>query len=76
LSWIGSDIWLGANNISCVVDNIACGVSGSIGWRVGRGVGGSVGSRVDRLYYFVSASSFFSHGLNGTITAMSLERVF
>jgi hypothetical protein len=76
LSWIGGDIWLGANNIGCVVADVACGVSSAVGWRVSRGVGGSVGSGVDRLYYFVFTSSLFSHGLKRTITLMSLARMF
>jgi hypothetical protein len=72
LSWIGGDIWLGANNIGFVVADVACGVSSAVGWRVSRGVG----SGVDRLYYFVFTSSLFSHGLKRTITLMSLARMF
>jgi hypothetical protein len=67
---------LGASGISCIVGDVACGVSGSIGWRVGRGIGGSGGSRVDRLYYFVFTSFLFNHGIKGTIVLTSLARVF
>jgi hypothetical protein len=67
---------LGASSICCVVGDVAYGISGGIGWRVGRDVGDSVGNRVDQLYYFVFTSSLFSHGLKGAIATMSLVRIF
>jgi hypothetical protein len=61
LSWVGADVWLGTSSISCIIGDAACGVSGSMGWRIGRSVGCCVGSGVDLLHYFVFTSSFFNH---------------
>jgi hypothetical protein len=75
LYWIGSCIFLGVGNVSCIVGDVTCGVSGGVGWRVGCGISSNVGSGVDLLHHFVFTSSLFSHGLKGTIVAMSLARV-
>jgi hypothetical protein len=71
LPCIGSDVLLGTSSVSCIVGDVACGVSGGVGCSVSD----SVGSKVDRLHYFVFTSSLFSHGLNGGIAAASLARV-
>jgi hypothetical protein len=42
--------------------------------RVGWSVGCSIGSWVDRLHYFVFASTFFSHRVEGTLATTSLVR--
>jgi hypothetical protein len=64
---------LGTSSIGCVVDIVACGISGGIGWRV---VGGSVGSGVDRLYHFVFTSFLFNHKLKGAIATTLLVKMF
>jgi hypothetical protein len=71
LPWIGGDVLLGASIISCIVSDVSCSISGSVGWRVG----GSIGSEVDQLHYFIFASSLFSHELKGTIALTLLARV-
>jgi hypothetical protein len=75
LSCIGNCVLLGAGSISCIVGDVACGVSGGVGWRVGCGISGSVGSGVNLLHHFVFTSSLFGHGLKGTIAVMLLARV-
>jgi hypothetical protein len=66
---------LGTDSISCIVGDVACGVSGGVGWKVGCGISGSVGSGVNLLHHFVFTSSLFSHELKGTIVVTSLARV-
>jgi hypothetical protein len=75
LSCTARCVLLGANSVSCIVGDVACGVSGNIGWRVGCGIIISVGSRVHLLHHFVFTSSLFGHGLKWTIAATSLTRV-
>jgi hypothetical protein len=78
VSRIRSNVCLNIGSIGCVVGNvtsvvdlIVCwGVSHRIGWSVGR----SIGSRVDRLCYFIFASSFFIHRVEGTLATTSLAR--
>jgi hypothetical protein len=65
LPCIGSSVLLGASSISCIVGDVACGVSSGVGWRVGYGISGSVGSKVDLLHYFIVTCSLFSHMLKG-----------
>jgi hypothetical protein len=80
LSWVCSDVWLCTGSISCIVGDVACGVSSSIGWRISHSVGCGVGSRigygVDRLCYFIFSSSLFSYWLKGTVATTSLARMF
>jgi hypothetical protein len=68
VSWVRSDVCLNIGSIGCVVCR---GISRRVGWSVGR----SIGSGIDRLRYFVFASSFFSHRVEGTLATMSLTRV-
>jgi hypothetical protein len=66
VSWVWGDVPL---YVGCVVDDIADSISWSICWSVSRGVGWSIscsiGSGVVRLHYFVFASTFFSHRVEG-----------
>jgi hypothetical protein len=78
VSWVQSDVCLNIGSISCVVGDVTSGiglivcwgVSHKIGWSVGR----NVGSRVDRMCYFIFASSFFSHRVKGTLATTLLAR--
>jgi hypothetical protein len=76
LSWVGSGVWLSTGSISCIIGDVTCDISGGISWRIGRSVGRGAGSEIDRLHYFVFASSLFSYRLKGTIAMTSLARVF
>jgi hypothetical protein len=77
-SWVRSDVCLDIGSIGCVVGDVTSGVDLIICWgvshRIGWSVGRSVGNRVDRLCYFIFASSFFSHRVEGTLATMSLAR--
>jgi hypothetical protein len=77
-SCIVSEVWSGVSldvgSVSCVVDNIDSGISRGISYRVGWSISCSVGSGVDRLCYFVFASSLFSHLVEGTPATTSLAR--
>jgi hypothetical protein len=77
-SWVRSDVCLNIGSIGCVVGDITSGVDLIVCWgvshRIGWSIGRSVGSRVDRLCYFISALSFFSHRIEGTLAMMSLVR--
>jgi hypothetical protein len=78
VSWVQSDVCLNIANISCVVDDVTNGIGRVVCWGISRRVGWSVscsiGSGVDRLRYFVFASSFFSHRIEGTLATTSLVR--
>jgi hypothetical protein len=67
--WGNVPLYVGS--IGCVVDDVADGISYRVCWSVSRGVGWSiscsVGSGVGRLHYFVFASTFFSHRVEGTL---------
>jgi hypothetical protein len=78
VSWVRSDVCLNIGNIGCVVDDVTSGIGWVVCWgishRVGWSVGCSIGSGVDRLRYFVFASTFFSHRVEGTLATTSLAR--
>jgi hypothetical protein len=78
VSWVWSDVCLNIGSIGCVVDDVSNGIGQVVCWgishRVGWSVGCSIGSGVDRLRYFVFASSFFSHRVEGTLATTSLAR--
>jgi hypothetical protein len=76
--WVRSDICLNIGSIGCVVGDITSSIRRAICWgisrRFGWSVGCSTGSGVDRLCYFVFASSLFSYRVGGTLATMSLAR--
>jgi hypothetical protein len=78
VSWVWSGVSLDVDSIGCVVNGIASNIGWSVCWGISRRVGWSisynVGSRVDRLHYFVFASSLFIHWVEGTLAATSLAR--
>jgi hypothetical protein len=63
LSCICGCVLLGADSISCIVGDVACGVSGNSGWGVVYGISYNVETGVDLLHHFVFTSSLFSHEL-------------
>jgi hypothetical protein len=76
--WIWSDVCLNISSIGCFVDDVTNGIDRVVSWgishRVGWSVGCSIGSGVGRLHYFVFASSFFSHRVEGTLATTLLAR--
>jgi hypothetical protein len=78
VSWVWSDVCLNIGSIGCIVSDVTRGIGRVVCWgisqRVGWSVGCSIGSGVDRLRYFVVASSFFSHRVEGTLATTSLAR--
>jgi hypothetical protein len=76
--WVRSDVCLNIGSIGCVVGDVTSGIGRVVCWgishRVGWSVGCSIGSGVDRLRYFVFASSFFSHRVEGALATTSLAR--
>jgi hypothetical protein len=78
VSWVRNDICLNIGSIGCVVDDVTSGIGRVVCWgishRVGWSVGCSIGSGVDWLRYFIFASTFFSHQVDGTLSTMSLAR--
>jgi hypothetical protein len=74
VSWVWSGVSLDVGSIKCVVNGIGRGVCWSISRRVGWSISCSVGTGVDRLRYFVFASSLFSHRVEGTLAMTSLAR--
>jgi hypothetical protein len=78
VSWVRSDVCLNIGSVGCVVDDVTSGIGRVICWgishRVGWSVGCSIGSGVDRLCYFVFASSFFSYRVEGTLATTLLVR--
>jgi hypothetical protein len=77
-SWIWSGVPLDVGGVGCIVGGIASGISRGVCWSISRWVGWnigcSVGSGISRLHYFVFASSFFSHRVEGTLATTSLAR--
>jgi hypothetical protein len=78
VSWVWSDVCLNIGSIGYVVDDVSSGIGWVVCWgishRVGWSVGCNIGSGVDRLRYFVFASSFFSHRVEGALATASLAR--
>jgi hypothetical protein len=78
ISWVRSDVCLNIGSIHCVLDDGTSGIGRVVCWgisrRVGWSVGCSVGSAVDRLRYFIFASSFFSYQVEGTLASTLLAR--
>jgi hypothetical protein len=76
VSWVRSDVCLNIGSIGCVVYEATSGIGWVICWgisrRVGWSVGCNIGSGIDQLRYFVFASSFFSHWVEGTLATISL----
>jgi hypothetical protein len=77
-SWIWGGVPLDVGSVGCVVGgisgNIGRGVCWSISRWVGWSIGCSVGSGIGRLHFFVFASTFFSHRVEGTLATTSLAR--
>jgi hypothetical protein len=65
VSWIWGGVPLDVGSVGCVVGGIVSSISRGVCWSIGRWVGWSIGcsvsSGIGRLYYFVFASTFFSH---------------
>jgi hypothetical protein len=80
VSWVWSGISLVVGSIGCIVNGIASNIGRSVCWSISRRVSLSIscniGSGVNRLHYFVFASSLFGHWVEGTLAAMSLARTF
>jgi hypothetical protein len=78
VSWMWGGIPLDVGSNGCIVSGITSSISQSVCWSISRRVGWSVscsiGSGVDRLRYFIFASSLFSHRVEGTLATTSLAR--
>jgi hypothetical protein len=76
--WMWGGIPLDVGSIGCIVGGITSSIGRSVCWsitrRVGWSVSCSIGSGVDRLCYFIFASTFFSHRVEGTLATTSLAR--
>jgi hypothetical protein len=79
-SCIVPELWSGVSldvgSVGCIVDDVAGGIGWGISYRVGWSISCSVGIGVDRLCYFIFASSLFSHRVEGTPAVMLLVRTF
>jgi hypothetical protein len=75
-SWIWGGVPLDVGSVGCVVGGIASSIGRGACWSISRWVGWSIGcsigSGIGRLHYFVFASTFFSHRVEGTLTTTSL----
>jgi hypothetical protein len=71
---VRSGVSLDVGSVGCVVDNVDSAVGWGISYRVGWSISCSFGSGVDRLCYFIFASSLFNHRVEGTLAMMSLAR--
>jgi hypothetical protein len=78
-SWIWGRVSLDVGSDGCIVGSIANGIGRGVCWSISRWVGWSigcsVGSGISRLHYFVFASSFFIHWVEGTLATTSLARM-
>jgi hypothetical protein len=78
VSWMWGDIPLDVSSVGCIIGGITSSIGWSVCWSISRRVGWSVscniGSGVDRLCYFVFASSLISHRVEGTLATTSLAR--
>jgi hypothetical protein len=70
VSWVWGSVSLYVGSVSCVVNGIAGNIGRSVCWSITC----SIGSGVDRLHYFIFASSLLSHRVEGTLTATLLAR--
>jgi hypothetical protein len=75
VSGVCGDVPLDVGSIGWVVDDVADGVSWSVCCGVGWSISCSIVSGVDRLHYFIFASTFFSHWVEGTVATSSLTRM-
>jgi hypothetical protein len=77
-SYVVSMVWRGIplniGSIGCIADDVTSGIDRSVCWSVGCSICCSIGSGVDRLHYFVFASTFFSHPVEGALATASLAR--
>jgi hypothetical protein len=60
--------------MGCIVDDVTSGIDRSVCCIISRRIDRSVGWSVDRLRYFVFASTFFGHRIEGTLATTSLVR--
>jgi hypothetical protein len=78
--WVWGSVSLYVGSVSCVVGGVASDIGRSVCWnisyRVGWSISCSVCSRVDRMHYFIFASSLFIHRVKGPLAATSLARTF
>jgi hypothetical protein len=78
VSWIWGGVSLDVGNVGCINGGITSSIGWSVCWSISRRVGWSfscsIGSGVDRLRYFVFASSLFSYRVEGTLATTSLAR--
>jgi hypothetical protein len=77
-SWIWGGVPLDVGSVGCIVGSITSSIGRGVCWsisrRVGWSVGCSIGSGIGRLHYFVFASTFFIHRVEGTLAITSLAR--
>jgi hypothetical protein len=78
VSWIWDGVPLDVGSIGCVVSGITSSIGRSVCCSISRRVGWSVSCSivigVDRLRYFVFASSLFNYRVEGTLATTSLAR--
>jgi hypothetical protein len=78
VSWVWSNVCLNIGSIDYIVDDVTSDIGRivcrSISHRVGWRVGCSISGGVDWLLYFIFASTFFSHWVEGTLATTSLAR--
>jgi hypothetical protein len=75
-SWIWGGVPLDVGSVGCIVGGIASGISRGVSRWVGWSIGYSVSSGISRLHYFIFASSFFSHRVEGIMATTSLAGTF
>jgi hypothetical protein len=77
-TWIWGGVPLDVGSVGCIVGDITSSIGRGICWsishRVSWSVGCNIGSGIGRLYYFVFASTSFSHRVEGTLAKTSLAR--
>jgi hypothetical protein len=82
VSWVWSGVSLNIGSIGYIVDgvtssigqSICWSISRTVGWSIGWSISCSIGSGVGQLCYFVFASTFFSHRVEGALATTSLAR--
>jgi hypothetical protein len=78
VSWMWGGIPLDVGSVGCIVGGITSNIGRSVCWSISHRVGWSfscsIGSGVDRLRYFVFASSLFNYRVEGTLATTSLAR--